>query len=135
MIRVLVTSSRTWDDGLYIVRVLDELLAEHGLLSLYHGACPSGGDAIADAWAVERQQAGANVLVHRFPANWGNYGRAAGMRRNAEMVAAIGTGGPVRCEAFVRDESRGASHCVKLARRAGIDTRVHRWEDRAVSHA
>jgi hypothetical protein len=119
-VRVIVTGARDWDNRTRIYDELDALLAEaHGLI-LVHGACPNGADAIADDWAKSRQARGENVLVDRFPANWGNYGRAAGMRRNAEMVAS----GAHLCLAFLAPASRGARHTVKLARRAEIETRV-----------
>lgn len=129
---VLVTGSRTWDDRDFIWARLDEALAEHGLILLIHGACPTGADAHADAWAKDRIRAGYNILVDRFPANWGKYGRAAGMTRNAEMVEALQSAASTsrRVLAFIRDDSKGASYCVKLARRAGAEPTVYRWEDR-----
>jgi hypothetical protein len=118
--RVIVTGARDFPRAAPVWAALDAVLAEHGGLILVHGCCPRGADAHADQWARVRQTAGANVLVDRFPANWGNYGRAAGMRRNAEMVAS----GAHLCLAFLTPASRGARHTVKLARRAGIETRV-----------
>ncbi len=121
-VRVIVTGARDWDNRTRIYDELDALLAgagTHGLI-LVHGACPTGADRIADDWAKSRQTRGLGVLVDRFPANWGEYRRAAGMRRNAEMVAS----GAHLCLAFLTPASRGARHTVKLARRAGIETRV-----------
>lgn len=130
MLRLLVTGSRTWSDAGCIWRTLDELLARHGGIVLVHGACAKGADAHAHGWAQRRQAEGANVLIEAHPANWGRYGRAAGMTRNAEMVKALGAdGGEVACHAFIRDDSRGASHCAKHARRAGIPVTVHRYEE------
>lgn len=129
---VLVTASRTWQDRAFIWARLDEVLAEHGLMVLVHGDCPEGGDFHADAWAKTRIREGRNILINRFPANWGKYGRAAGMKRNAEMVDALGAAPPAkrRVLAFIRDDSKGASRCVKLARRAGIEPTVYRWDER-----
>lgn len=131
--RVIVTGSRDFADAALIERVLGELLAEHRLLLLVHGACPTGADAIADAWARRTQVAGGNVLIDRFPANWGNYGRAAGMRRNAEMVAS----GAHLCLAFYQPgaANKGTSGCVKLARRAGIKVQPYGLEEDAVAPA
>ncbi|MGH8878010.1 MAG: hypothetical protein ACRD0P_11805, partial [Stackebrandtia sp.] len=49
-------------------------------------------------------------------------GRAAGPARNAAMVHTR----PALCLAFIRDHSRGASHCADLAERTGIPTRRYR---------
>lgn len=114
---VLVTGSRDWSDRDLLRAALDKLLVEGGMV-LVHGACPTGADAMADTWARDQQATGGNVLINRYPANWGSYGRAAGMRRNAEMVGA----GAHICLAFFQSSAsnKGTAHCAKLAARAGI---------------
>lgn len=130
--KVLITGSREFTDAALLVRVLDDLLARYGALILVHGACPTGADAIADRWGRRAQATDRNVLIDRFPANWGTYGRAAGMRRNAEMVSA----GADLCLAFFEPgaTNRGTAHCAKLAQRAGIPVdRYGRESDTAAS--
>lgn len=116
--RVLVTGSRTWQAPERICAVLDELLAGHADLTVVHGACKTGADAVADRWAVRNW-----VSVERHPAEWRRHGRGAGYRRNAEMVAA----GAAEAVAFIRDGSAGATHCADLAEKAGIP--VRRWTE------
>lgn len=115
--RVLVTGSRTWTDR---AAIRDGLAAVWGAGDrvLITGACPTGADALAEAcWRAW----GGQVETH--PADWDTHGRAAGPRRNTKMVAA----GAQVCVAFIRDDSRGASHLAGLAEAAGIE--VHRHED------
>jgi hypothetical protein len=83
--RLLVTGSRTWHDIAAIEQALAVILARHpeGVL-LVHGACPLGADAIAAAYAARTP----GYQVEPHPADWHQYGRAAGYRRNAEMIAA-----------------------------------------------
>jgi YspA, cpYpsA-related SLOG family len=111
--RLLVTGSRAWDDVRTIERALGVILGRHpeGVL-LVHGACPRGADAIAAACAARTP--GYRIEAH--PAHWRRYGRAAGYRRNAEMIA-LGADG---CAAFIRGGSPGSISTVRLARAAGI---------------
>ena len=112
--RVLVTGSRSWDDATTLRAALDERTARYGArLVVVHGHCPDGADAHADAWAVAH-----GVRVERWPADWRTLGKSAGFRRNQAMVDSR----PAECLAFIRDGSRGATHCATAAERAGIPT-------------
>lgn len=114
VMRILVTGSRDWVDWNVINRTLLEY-AEATSLVIVHGACPTGADAFAQRW-VEYQR----VTVERYPADWQRFGKSAGFRRNAEMVAL----GADVCLAFIRNHSRGATHTANLAAKAGIPVRV-----------
>ena len=110
--RVLITGSRTWSTQDW--RVIFDALAEYNYppVTLVSGACPRGADHIA-----ERIAADLGWTIERHPADWkGGYGRAAGFVRNAEMVKL----GADVCVAFIKDGSRGATHCADLAEKAGI---------------
>ena len=114
--RVLVTGSRTWDKDELIHQALDKVWdhAGHDDLTIVHGACPRGADAIASRWV--RTFAFPYLEEEAHPADWNTYGKQAGYRRNAEMVAL----GADICLAFIRDHSRGASHTAMLASGADI---------------
>lgn len=118
--RVLVTGSRDWKDRALLERELDALLAEHGALTLVHGAHPRGADSMAHNWGLNRRHAssyGAVTLEPR-PADWRQHGKAAGPIRNAEMVA----DGADLCLAFFKEgaANKGTSNCAGLAESAGI---------------
>jgi hypothetical protein len=133
--RVLITGSRDWTDRDVIEHDLRLLYAEHGALVIVHG-CADGADSIADAWAARHGNHN-EITVERHPADWATcaptcrpehrqvdmhgdtYCPAAGIRRNAAMVAA----GADLCRAFIKDGSKGATTCARLAERAGIPTR------------
>ena len=109
--RVLVTGSRDWDDA----EAIADALAIYGRFDdtvLIHGACPTGADELADAWAAVN-----GVTVERYPADW-SQGRRAGLDRNDQMVAL----GADVCVAFIKNESRGASYTAAAAEKAGILT-------------
>jgi hypothetical protein len=118
--RVLVTGSRDWTDWDTFAAALAaeaSLAASQGReLVVVHGHARKGADAYADAWAYRNRAA-----VERHPAAWrlhGVYNPQAGLARNRKMV---GLGADV-CLAFIREGSRGASHCARLAEEAGIPT-------------
>lgn len=133
---MVVTGSRTWDEISYVWDLLDALLEEHGAVALYHGYCGRGLDAIADLWARQRRdEVGPLVELHRVPVDRRVDGTwpAAGPRRNARMVARfvaeLVPGEPFACQAFNRNDSPGTKGCAGLAKRAGIPTTVHRYEE------
>jgi hypothetical protein len=108
----------------------ERLHARHDGLLIVHGDCPTGADAIADAWPAKPFA----VAYERHVADWlhcrptchhpaqlkkgVNYCPAAGPYRNQEMVDA----GAAVCLAFILPGSRGTIDCVKRARAAGIPT-------------
>lgn len=114
--RVLITGSRDWDVPEFIRIALDELHDEVGPAVLVSGACPTGADRIAEDHAEKL-----GWRVERHPAEWDLYGKAAGFRRNAKMVEL----GADVCLAFIKNNSKGASHTARLAREAGIRTVKH----------
>jgi hypothetical protein len=108
---LLVTGSRTWTD---VQLIRDHLSWYNSLIepvTLIHGACPRGADAIANRIAFEYCW-----TIERYPADWQQHGKRAGYVRNAEMV----NQGADICLAFIKDESPGATMCADLAEKAGI---------------
>ncbi len=120
MTRVLVTGSRTWRDRRAITDALDELLTEHGVLTVVHGNAP-GADRMAHNWALSQMHASScgAVSPEAHPADWKKFGKRAGMFRNSLMVEL----GADICLAFICNQSAGASHCAALAETAGIPVR------------
>jgi hypothetical protein len=115
MFRLLITGSRTWVDENAIVEQFKLIHARFGSeVTLVSGACKSGADALCEKLAVP-----AGWLVELHPADWEKHGKSAGFKRNAEMVEL----GADACLAFIKDNSRGASHTAGLAETAGIPTK------------
>jgi hypothetical protein len=111
--RVLVTGSRTWPDRNKVADVLRLILLSHPDMVVVHGACRKGPDRFAEDWCRDH-----SIPDEPHPADW-SIGRGAGYVRNAEMVATR----PDECIAFIKDKSKGASHCADAAEKAGIPTR------------
>lgn len=119
MKRILVTGSRDWPDTQegwdIIYRALREAVEDEDLrdVVLVHGAA-RGADQTARKAA---HFIGFGDEAHR--PDWQYSGKRAGLLRNEHMVSL----GADICLAFIKDNSRGASHCASLAEEAGIETR------------
>lgn len=126
--RVLITGSRDYRDRAQLEDALEAVLGAARSapgaaepLIVVHGAA-RGADTLASHWCRRRAKLGVTEEAH--PADWDRLGKAAGVIRNAEMVAA----GADLVLAFYRAgaANRGTAHCALLARRAGI--KVLRYE-------
>lgn len=113
-VRILITGSRDWMDrdamrGA-IVTWGRSVGAHPQQVTVVHGGA-RGADLLA---ADIARELGCQVEEHR--ADWGLFGKAAGHRRNAEMVNA----GADVVLAFPPGESRGTRMCMRMAKAAGI---------------
>jgi len=104
---ILVTGSRELTDQALVVRTIMSHAAPP--LTIVVGDCPCGADKFA-------RSVDAELDLHQ--AQWKLLGRAAGPRRNQEMVDS----GVDLCLAFYREGAgnRGTQDCVRRARNAGV---------------
>jgi len=128
---VLVTGSRDWRGKAVVWEALSDVAAHSSdpldEMVVVHGNCPTGADAIADLWAVDH-----DLDPERHPANWLLHGRAAGLRRNTQMVRAgadicLAFSGPCRkdtCPVLRLHGSHGTQDAIDKARRAGIPVTI-----------
>lgn len=112
--RVLVCGSRDWRNRESIRAELQKLPSHTVII---HGGC-RGADRLAGEIADEL---GLKVLP--FPADWDQYGLAAGPIRNQQM---LDDGKPHRVLAFHPDiqRSRGTKDLAKRARRVGVPVQI-----------
>lgn len=148
--RLLVTGSREWDHA----DSIDEVLAHYvrqafdkgGRLTVVHGKCVKGADALAATWVRIRSRNGWPVTQEPHPANWNGPcgptcrtgpdhrqvkdGREwcpmAGNRRNQEMVDL----GAAVCVGFWRNGSSGTRNCMRAAEKAHIPVLKITWQER-----
>lgn len=116
---ILVCGSRTFSDYDLLDETLSTLILERRysiVFSIIEGACPTGADAMAYRWRREH-----GVFGHRFPAEWGTYGKRAGYLRNKKT---LDKGKPDLVLAFF-DESpcKGTHMMCKLAEDVGVEVR------------
>lgn len=113
--RILVTGSRDWDDRDMIYQALAMTRGDtpHDQMVLVVGGA-RGADAIAKAYAESMDWG-----IEEYRPDWERHARAAGILRNIEMVDTW----PDICLAFIKNHSRGASHCAGYAESKGIPVR------------
>lgn len=124
MNRILVTGSRTWTDERAIRDALGDAFRarpdKDSSVTVVHGGA-RGADSMASRWVRDFGCVGNPIGEVVYHANWQLYGRRAGILRNQQMV----NDGAYICLAFIRDGSRGASHCALAAEAAGIPTKIY----------
>jgi hypothetical protein len=106
-VKVLVCGGRNYIDIPSVSRILDGLKPTE----IIHGGAP-GADAIADMWAMANK-----IPVSMYKAKWEKYGRAAGPRRNQQMLEEAK---PDVVVAF--PGGKGTADMVRRAKKAGITT-------------
>jgi ABC-type sugar transport system substrate-binding protein len=111
-VRIIVTGDRNWRCTALARRVIARLVARHGNVTILDGDASGVDTAFADA----ASEAGCKVLL--FPADWEKYGKGAGPRRNAEMVAAGADFAIAVHKSLAR--SRGTRDAVERCLAAGI---------------
>lgn len=106
--RLAVTGGRRYTNRFKVYGDLDRVLAKRGRIVLIHGN-GTGADALAKEWAISRR------MPHiAFPADWDGLGKAAGPRRNQQMVDS----GLDGCVAF--PGNRGTADMVARCKKAGV---------------
>lgn len=112
---ILVAGSRGFTSYRYLCENLDDIVlekqAEHGAVAIISGTA-RGTDQLGERYAKEM-----GLEVWRFPANWEKYGKAAGFKRNIEMVDIADM-----LVAFWDYLSKGTLHTIQEARRRSIPT-------------
>lgn len=124
--RILVTGSREWPDDGSVDDAICDVISEENTFRpdpdrtfvVVHGDAPRGADAYAKAAVLRLQEGGWPVGEEPHPAKWW-IGRGAGFLRNMEMCDL----GADICLAFIKDNSRGATHCANFAEKSGINVR------------
>jgi hypothetical protein len=106
--RVIICGSRDWPDDERVKQEICGLVAQFGDVTIVHGDCPTGADAAARRWAVDR-----GAKEERHPAEWGKHGKAAGPLRNEKMAML----GADLCLAFCNGYTRGTADMMRRANR------------------
>ena len=115
--RLLVCGPRDCDKTPEVFFWLNAINAVTDIDVIIHGNA-YGPDKISGQWAAML-----GVSTEVYPADWEKYGRAAGPRRNANMLV---EGQPDRVLAFQPrgQETPGTQNMIKLAKQAGVPVTI-----------
>ena len=142
--RIITTGSRDWPTDEFSNLIITSTM--YGLwhancysreaLTVVHGHCPTGADAVVDKWATDMEDwakkseftlPGTLVIPERHPADWDTHGKAAGPIRNTEMAAH----GADLCVAFLFEPdgrlSKGTRNMMNEAYLESIHTLEIPW--------
>lgn len=106
--KILVCGGRSFSDLNKVFEILDLIHSRRNIAVIIEGGA-HGADAMARLWAESR-----GVHLCTVKALWERYGKAAGPKRNAAMLAL----GPTGVVAFAG--GRGTADMVKQARAACV---------------
>jgi len=130
--RVFVTGSRGWADPMTVymaleLTALDAIKSGADVMVVVHGNA-NGADTFAHIWCDMHPAILDPLSLNRLPIveeihrpDW-DLGNGAGFIRNDRMAKRQIN----LCLAFIRDQSRGATHALGCAETAGVRSRVWR---------
>lgn len=126
---VLVAGSRSFADYDLMVAKLDAFLSrqivDHRSICIVSGGA-RGADQLAERYARMR-----DFELRVFPADWNQFGKSAGYRRNRQMHEFIAQYKHRGCVCFWDGQSRGTTHNFSLAKEFNTPLRVVRFEDKS----
>lgn len=124
--KTIIAGSRTFDDYSLIRHAIESSPWYRAITEVVSGAQRStrveddgslfyyGVDYFGEQWARSKM-----IPIKRFPADWHQYGKSAGPRRNEQMAC--------YADALIAvwdGQSRGTSDMIRRAREHGLDTYV-----------
>ena len=122
MMRLIIAGSRTFKDYELLKKETDEFINGEKGVTIISGLA-KGADQLGCLYAHDRQY----PLVG-FNAEWGIYGRGAGIKRNKLMAKSA-----THLIAFWDGESRGTQHMIDFGSETGLKVKVVQYTKPALS--
>lgn len=116
----LVAGSRDFEDVRTLERVIGDVIAPHTFFDeivIVEGGA-RGVDTMAREYAKKR-----GLQWIEIKPNWKQYGRAAGPKRNDEMVRLVAEH-EGEAVFFWDGQSKGTAQCIKSARKSGLKVTI-----------
>ena len=114
MFRVIIAGTRTFTDYKLLCEYADYKLSQiEDSIEIVSGHA-KGADALGERYAQER-----GYKLTLFPADWKQYGKSAGPRRNLQMAEYANA-----LLAYWDGKSRGTKNMIELAKEKGLKVGV-----------
>jgi len=114
--KVIIAGGRDFDRYLILKLRCDRLLRNLDNIEIVSGTA-KGADKLGEIYASEK-----GYEIKRFPADWDNYGKAAGFLRNRDMAKYADY-----LIAFWDGESRGTKNMIDEATDRGLKVRIIKY--------
>lgn len=111
---IIIAGSREFNDYELLKRVCDMYTNDRNDVTIISGGA-RGADKLGEDYSIER-----NFKLLRIEAEWNEYGRSAGYRRNCDMAITANNYIDRMCVAFSIDNSRGTNHMINICKRYHI---------------
>lgn len=106
--KVIIAGGRNFKSTEHSLKFLDDFLIEHPTFSEVVCGMAQGADTFGQMWAISL-----NIKVKKFPADWSNFGPAAGPIRNRDMA--------IYADALIAfPGGRGTENMIKHAKNHGL---------------
>ncbi|MCI2230298.1 DUF2493 domain-containing protein [Polaribacter sp. MSW13] len=112
--KLIIAGSRNFTNYQKLKTVCNQFLQNQTDIEIVSGAHYKGADKLGEQYAKEKE-----YPVTKFPANWNRYGKAAGPKRNLQMVNYADA-----LIAFWDGKSRGTLNTIKLAKQKGLTIKI-----------
>ena len=111
--KVIIAGGRDFDDYNLLHQTCEKMLVRQTDVEIVSGTA-RGADTLGEKYANEK-----GYPIKRFPANWNEYGKSAGYKRNSEMAEYADA-----LIAFWDGKSKGTKHMIDLAKSNGLRVKV-----------
>jgi len=113
--KVIIAGSRTFSDYNLLKKKLDLFFSKKKKreITIISGTA-NGADKLGEKYASEN-----NISIERYPADWDQYGKSAGYKRNLQMANNADA-----LVAFWDGVSKGTNHMIDIAKEKQLQVRI-----------
>lgn len=111
--KVIIAGGRNFNDYIMLKSACDAILSGITEIEIVSGTA-NGADTLGEIYANEN-----GYMIHRFPANWQQFGKSAGYIRNGQMAKFSDI-----LIAFWDGKSKGTKHMIDLALQENLKVKI-----------